>query len=155
VRKLNYFFTYRLAPIECVLHSEYDVLAQSFLLLQEYAITHETLCVKGHQDDDNPYRNLPLPAQTNCNADSLAPTELRSLPNQIRRVPLFPSAKAQLLISGQSVTRNLPSAIRKSYGYHRLLAYCTRFQWSKTIVNSIGWLLSSISKLLQTAQLWL
>jgi hypothetical protein len=29
VRKLNYFFTYRLAPVKCVLHSEYDVLAPS------------------------------------------------------------------------------------------------------------------------------
>jgi hypothetical protein len=52
VRKLNYFFTYRLAPIKCVLHSKYDVLAQAFLLLQEYAITTEILRVKGHQDDD-------------------------------------------------------------------------------------------------------
>jgi hypothetical protein len=43
------------------------------------------------------------------------------------------------LISGQSVTRNLPSAIRKSYSYHRLLVYCTRLQWSKTIVDSIEW----------------
>jgi hypothetical protein len=126
VRKLNYFFTYRLAPVKCVLHSEYDVLAQSFLLLQEYSITPEILHVKGHQDVDNPYHNLPFPAQLNRDAYSLATTELRSLPNQIRRVPLFPSAKARLLISGQSVTRNLPSAIRKSYSYHRLLVYCTR-----------------------------
>jgi hypothetical protein len=137
VRKLNYFFTYRLAPVKCVLHSKYDVLAQSLLLLQEYSITPEILHVKGHQDDDNPYQNLPLPAQLNCDADSLATTELRSLPNQIWRVPLFPFAKAQLLISSQLVTRNLPSAIRKSYSYHRLLVYCTRFQWSKTIVDSI------------------
>jgi hypothetical protein len=48
VRKLNYFFTYRLAPVKCVLHSEYDVLAQSFLLLQEYSITPKILHVKGH-----------------------------------------------------------------------------------------------------------
>jgi hypothetical protein len=65
VRKLNYFFTYRLAPVKCVLHSEYGVLAQSFLLLQEYSITPENLHVKGHQDDDNPYQNLPLLAQLN------------------------------------------------------------------------------------------
>jgi hypothetical protein len=139
VCKLNYFFTYRLAPIKRLLHSEYDVLAQSFLLLQEYAITPEILHVKGHQDDNKPCGHLPLPAQLNCDANSLATTELCSLPNQIRQVPLFPSAKAQLLILGQSVTRNLSNAIPKSYGYHQLLAYCTRFQWTKTIVNSINW----------------
>jgi hypothetical protein len=102
-------------------------------------ITPAILHVKGHQDADNPYQNLPLPAQLHCDADSLARTELRSLPNQIRRVLLFPSAKAQLLISGQSVTRNLQSTIRKSYSYHRLIVYCTWFQWSRTIVDSIIW----------------
>jgi hypothetical protein len=139
VRKLNYFFTYRLAPIKCILHSEYDVLAQSFLLLQEYAITPEILHVKGHQDNKTPYQNLLLPAQLNCDADSLATTELRSLLNQIQRVPRFPSAKAQLLISSQSITRNLPSDIRRSYGYQGLLAYCTWFQWTKSNVDSIDW----------------
>jgi hypothetical protein len=117
LRKLNYFFTYRLAPIKCVLHSEYDVLAQSYLLLQEYLVMPKILHVKGHQDDKTPYCNLTLPAQLNCDAGSLATTELRSLPNLIKRVPIFPSAKVQLLISGKSVTRNIPSAIRRSYSY--------------------------------------
>jgi hypothetical protein len=125
--------------LKCILHSEYDVLAQSFLLLQEYITTPEILHVKGHQDVNTPYRHLPLPAQLNCNTDSLATTELRSLPNQIRRVPLFPPTKAQLLILGQSVTRNSPNAIGRSYGYHRLIAYGTRFQWTKTTVDSIDW----------------
>jgi hypothetical protein len=124
VRKLNYFFTYRPAPIKCVLHSEYDVLAQSYLLLQEYLVTPKILNVKGHQDDKTPYPNLPLPAQLNCDVDSLATTELCLLPNLIKRLPLFPSVKVQLLISGKSVTRNISGAIRWSYGYHPLLAYC-------------------------------
>jgi hypothetical protein len=128
VRKLTYFFTHRLAPIKCVLHSEYDVLAQSFLLLQAYSITPEILHVKGHQDDKTPYVKLPLPAQLNCDADKLATTELRALPNLIRRVPLFPYAKVKLLVAGQSVTRNLPGAIRRSFGYHRLLKYCVQFK---------------------------
>jgi hypothetical protein len=110
VRKLNYFFTYRLATIKCVLHSEY--------LLQEYLVTPKILHVKGHQDHKTPYRNLPLPAQLNCDADSLATTELSLLPNLIKPVPLFPSDKVQLLISGKSVTRNIPRAIRRSYGYY-------------------------------------
>jgi hypothetical protein len=139
VRKLTHFFTYRLAPIKCVLHSEYNVLAQSFLLLQAYSVTPEIFHVKGHQDDKTPYANLPLPAQLNCDADKLATTELRSLPNLIRGVPLFPSANVQLLVAGQSVTRNLPSAIRRSFGYHRLIKYCARFQWTKSTIDSISW----------------
>jgi hypothetical protein len=71
VCKLNYFFTYQLTPIKCMLHSKYDVLAQSFLLLQAYLVTPELLHVKGHQDNKTPYANLPLPAQLNCDADKL------------------------------------------------------------------------------------
>ena len=51
--------------------SEWDCLAQildSLQLLQHMApsIHH----VKGHQDDDTPYEQLPLPAQLNCDADA-------------------------------------------------------------------------------------
>jgi hypothetical protein len=66
-RKLNYFFTYRLAPIKCILHSEYKVLlVKPFLLPQEYTATRQILFVKGHQDDRTPHPILPPPAQLNC-----------------------------------------------------------------------------------------
>jgi hypothetical protein len=76
---------------KCLLHSEYDVLAHSFLLLQEYttatpAIIHVERVTRTTK---SPIPNLPLPAQLNCDADGLATTELRTLPNQIRRAPLF------------------------------------------------------------------
>jgi hypothetical protein len=55
--------------------------------------------MKGHQDNKIPYTSLPLPAQLNVDADSLATNELRDQPNLIHHVPLFPDSKVQLLLA--------------------------------------------------------
>jgi hypothetical protein len=39
IKKLLYFFKYRLAKVKGVLHSEYGVVNQIFCLLQEYTAT--------------------------------------------------------------------------------------------------------------------
>jgi hypothetical protein len=39
IKKVLYFFKYRLAKVKCVLHSEYDAVNQMFRLLQEYTVT--------------------------------------------------------------------------------------------------------------------
>jgi hypothetical protein len=89
----------------------------------EYTVTPEINHVKGHQDNKIPYTSLPLPAQLNVDADSLATNELCDRPNLIHHVPLFPDSKVQLLLSGKSVTRNLSGAIRKHQGYCNLVPY--------------------------------
>jgi hypothetical protein len=114
VKKVSYFSKYRLAPVKCVLQSEYDDVFQAFQafqLLSAYPAQTKILHVKGHQDDKISYANLPLPAQLNVDANQLATRELRERPNLIHQVPLFPSCKVQLLLGGTSVTRNLQGAI--------------------------------------------
>jgi hypothetical protein len=64
----------------------------------------------------------------------------------------FSSAKAQLLVVGQSVTCNLPSAIRRSFGYHCLLRYCLPFNWTQLTVDSLGRLLCCVLWLLPPTQ---
>jgi hypothetical protein len=93
IKKVSYFFKYRLAKVKCVLHSEYGVVNQIFRLLQEHTATPEINHVKGHQDNKIPYVSLPLPAQLNVDADSLATKELHDRPNLIHHVPLFLTAK--------------------------------------------------------------
>jgi hypothetical protein len=140
IKKVSYFFTYRLAPIQCVLHSEYDVVNQIFCLLRAYQSTPAILHVKGHQDSKIPYANLPLPAQLNADADHLATRELRELPNLIRHTPLFPSGQVQLRLSKTFISRNLPGAIRKHQAYRTLLPYLRdRFGWSTAITDSVDW----------------
>ncbi len=140
IKKVNYFFKYRLASIKCVLHSEYDIVHQIFCLLREYQATPAIIHVKGHQDNKIPYANLPLPAQLNVDADCLATRELREHPNLIRHTPLFPTTKVQLLLEGNSVSRNLPGAIRKHHG-RRTLYPCLleRFGWPDAITDSVNW----------------
>jgi hypothetical protein len=71
IKKVTYFFKYRLVSIKCALHSEYDIVYQVFLLC-EYQSAPVILHVKGHQDSKIAYANLPLPAQLNVDADCLA-----------------------------------------------------------------------------------
>ncbi len=131
---------YRLAKVKCVLHSEYDVVNQIFRLLQEYTATPEINHVKGHQDNKIPYVSLPLPAQLNVDADSLATKELHDRPNLIHHVPLFPDSKVQLLLSGTSVTRNLSGAIRKHQGYRNLVPYMLeQYGWTDDVIASVDW----------------
>jgi hypothetical protein len=140
IKKVSYFFKYRLAKVKCVLHSEYDVINQIFRLLQEYTTTPEINHVKGHQDNKIPYVSLPLPAQLNSDANSLATKELHDRPNLIHHVPLFPDSKVQLLLSGTSVTRNLAGAIRKHQGYHNLVPYMLeRYGWTDDVMAFVDW----------------
>jgi hypothetical protein len=138
IKKVSYFFKYRLAKVKCVLHSEYDVVNQVFRLLQEYTATPEINHVKGHQNNKIPYVSLPLPAQLNDDADSLATKELHDRPKLIHHVPLFPDSKVQQLLSGTSVTRNLSGAIRKHQGYRNLVPYMLeRYGWTDNITASV------------------
>ena len=140
IKKVSYFFKYRLAKVKCVLHSEYDVINQIFPLLQEYTATPEINHVKGHQDNKIPYVSLPLPAQLNIDANSLATKELCDRLNLIHHVPLFPDGKVQLLLSGTSVTRNLSGAICKHKGYRNLVPYMLkRYGWTADVTASVDW----------------
>jgi hypothetical protein len=138
IKKVSYFFKYRLAKVKCVLYSEYDVVNQIFRLLQEYTATPEINHVKGHQDNKIPYVSLSLPAQLNVDADSLATKELGDRPDLIYHVPLFPDSKVQLLLSGTSVTRNLSGAIHKHQGYRNLVPYMLeRYGWTADVTASV------------------
>jgi hypothetical protein len=137
IKKVSYIFMYRLAKVKCVLHSEYDVVNQIFCLLQEYTVTPEINHVS-HQDNKIPYTSLPLPAQLNVDADSLATNELYDQPNLIHHVPLFPDSKVKLLLSGTSITRNLSGAIRKHQGYRNLVPYMfERCRWTADVTASV------------------
>jgi hypothetical protein len=105
VFKVNYHLSFRLALAQAALHSKYDVLIAIHKLLKDFPelpdIRHH---VKGHQDNDIDYCDLPLLAQLNCDANVLATHELREYPVTCDHVPLLPSAKVQLTIAGRTVS---------------------------------------------------
>jgi hypothetical protein len=76
VTKVYKLLSFRLAPRQAALHSEFDVLATIHALLNDFPLPREIQHVKGHQDDHKAYKDLHLSAQLNCNADLLATDKL-------------------------------------------------------------------------------
>jgi hypothetical protein len=117
VIKVNKLLSSRLANTQAALHSEFDVLATIHVLLKDFPLPPEIQHVKGHQDDHKAYKDLPLPAQLNCDADVLATKEWANFPTTCTHVPLLPPAKVQLTIGSTTITRKLGPTIRPQ---HRL-----------------------------------
>jgi hypothetical protein len=140
VTKVNELLSFRLAPRQAALHSEFDLLATIHDLLRDFSLTPAISHVKGHQDDHKPYEDLSLPAQLNGDADVLATNELQNYPTTCIHVPPLPPAIVQLTIGGTTVTRKLGPTIRRQHGLGLLKAYMhERFQWTNGMVVSINW----------------
>jgi hypothetical protein len=92
--------------MQAALHSKFDVLTTIHDLLKDFSIPLTISHVKGHQDNNKPYEDLPLPAQLNCDTDVLATHELQNYSTTCIHVPLLPPASVQVTIEGgTTVTR--------------------------------------------------
>jgi hypothetical protein len=140
VTKVNKFLLFRLASTQAALHSEFDVLATIHDLLNNFPIPPTISHVKGHQDNNKPYEDLPLPAQLNCDADVLTTHELQNYPTTCIHVPLLPPASVQLTIGGTTITRKLGPTIQCQHGLGLLKAYMQkRSQRTNDMVVSVNW----------------
>jgi hypothetical protein len=96
--------------------------------------------VRSHQDKAIPVDDLPEEVQLNVEADRLA-TEFLEDSEYQGRAGLFPSAKCQLLLGGETVTRKVPNAIRFQAGAGPIRKYLMkRNQWCETTLDSIDWM---------------
>jgi hypothetical protein len=112
-----------LVSTQAALHSEFDVLATIHDLLKDFSIPPTISHVKGHQDNNKLYEDLPLPAQLNSDANVLATHELQNYPTTCIHVPLLPPVSVQLTIGGTTVTRKLGPTIGRQHGLGLLKAY--------------------------------
>jgi hypothetical protein len=94
------------------LASEWDILSVILDLIPQLPVQPAVQHVKGHQDKEAPVPTLPLPAQLNCEADSLATEALIAIPSPISQCLVFPSAVCQLDVSMGTVTRKVQSSLR-------------------------------------------
>jgi hypothetical protein len=95
--------------------------------------------VKSHQDDSIQIEDLPLAVRLNVEADRLA-TEYLETSEYQGHAPLFPSAKCQLVIDGDTISRKMPNAIRFKAGAGPLQDYLrTRNSWTQDVLDSIAW----------------
>jgi exonuclease III len=122
------------------LRAEWDVESVILDMYRELGLHFNFKHVKSHQDDDTPSSNLSLECRLNVEADRLATEYMQEDHTRRPIVALFPSAKAQLLIQGASVTRKIPQAIRFAAGCKDIQQYLReRNTWSENTLDDINW----------------
>ena len=88
------------------LRSEFDVTEQIYNTKASRKVKPTYVWLKGHQDDNEQYDDLPLEAQLNLDADELAGLFQQRSGMSRPIVHMMPSCPAMLLIRGISVTSN-------------------------------------------------
>ena len=96
--------------------------------------------VKGHQDDTVEFQRLPLLAQLNVEADSLATEFQTTFGGDRPFVILSPRVGALLQFQSGTVTSNYASALRSESGRAPLQEHIQqRNEWSSSTMTSIHW----------------
>jgi hypothetical protein len=122
------------------LRAEWDIESVILQVYHELSIPFSFLHVYSHQDDAATVDSLPLAVRLNIEADKLATVFMQEDTTRRPIATLFPSAKAQLIIKGKSVTRKLPFAIRYEAGSIGIRKYLKdRNSWTERTLNDIHW----------------
>ena len=119
---------------------EWDILQDIQTYLLQFNIC-KIRHIKGHQDQNTAYEDLPLLAQLNCDADEQATQYISHHPDiEYRYVPLIPSNGAQLNLQDGTITSNIKQALRHAHTMIPLRhALCQKFEWNLHTFNDINW----------------
>jgi len=124
--------------------SEWDVLAEIRTAMRELSQTEQPTMdhIKGHQDRDTPYDDLPLRAQLNCDADGLADEYYRDdmiVPN-FQNVPIMPTSGCQLNLAKGTITHDIKIQLNLARSVPPLQTMmCAKHGWSEDIFHDIDW----------------
>jgi hypothetical protein len=87
--------------------------------------------VKGHQDDDDQYENLPIESQLNIDCDAAAKLHLKEGTRLDGDAPPTAGMKATLYLGGHVVTTDLNEQILKAGNSRKMLEYAAdKFGWT-------------------------
>jgi hypothetical protein len=87
--------------------------------------------VKGHQDDDDQYENLPIESQLNIDCDAAAKLHLKEGTRPDGDAPPTAGMKATLYLGGHVVTTDLNEQILKAGNSRKMLEYAAdKFGWT-------------------------
>jgi len=87
--------------------------------------------VKGHQDDDDEYENLPIESQLNIDCDAAAKLHLKEGTRLDGDAPPTAGMKATLYLGGHVVTTDLNEQILKAGNSRKMLEYAAdKFGWT-------------------------
>jgi hypothetical protein len=119
---------------------EWDILSVILEYIPKLPFPPSVKHVKGHQDQEAPVVTLPLPAQLNCEADALATTALRAIPEPIPQSLVFPSAACQLDVADATISRKVQASLRFSATEPAMLQYIKdRNNWDDETYASVSW----------------
>lgn len=124
------------------LAAEWDIVNEIVVNLRLLEHPPEIRHIKGHQDQHKPYDQLPLHAQLNCDADTLANESLRLRDPRLdcSRVPLLPHAGAQLHLPQGTITGKIKKPIIKASRGPALLEHIrTTNGWDHTTLDLVDW----------------
>ena len=139
IKKLRRLRTYPIAIHRAVLDSDWDVLQALHAKLQAFPTYPSINHVTSHQDNHKPVDQLPLPAQLNVEADTMATAGLQAA-QPTPHVTFDPTCQASLVVRGATCTGDIKPAIRASHHLQPLLTYYNqRFEWSQQTSETIDW----------------
>jgi hypothetical protein len=105
LKKHASFRNFDLAQFSSALHSEWDALISVYNLMDRFPKLPVLQHVLGHQDTDLDYSDLPLDAQMDAQANSLATMELNEFSTPMLSIPFDPESRVMFSIDGTTVTR--------------------------------------------------
>lgn len=123
------------------LFSKIDVEMQ---IIDTLTIMNTTACkfahVKGHQDDNIPFKNLSWPAKMNVYCDQLATKELNSISTPSGEVSLLPASRVMLMINNTTITHHIPTQIRRYWSSKAREEYLrNKHKWNYTTFDLVDW----------------
>ena len=126
--------------IRCKLGPDYDIITELRANIAACNLHLKPRHVKGHQDRDKSYEELPFEAQMNCDCDEAAGAHMRCPPEGLEpqpTAPFFPSSKAGLRIDGKLITSNVGKHVRLKREGTKL---------RQRIISKEGWIDSDFDK---------
>ena len=140
ITKVNQALQYDTPYPNVLMDSDYDLVDEVVHAVRQANIVPKFAHVLGHQDDRTDFSDLDLLSQLNIEADRLAGVFRQANPECRPYVPRLSHNRAQLHLSGETITRQYRSAIRYQKTAPILESYMRkRFSWSQTTLLSVDW----------------
>jgi hypothetical protein len=111
ITKVNQAIAYETPYPSVTLDPAYDLIEEVVQTVRLASLDATFAHVLGHQDSSTSVANLDLPSQLNVEADHLAGVFRQANPTPRTHVPRLSSNRAQLHLSGHTITRKYRSAI--------------------------------------------
>ena len=124
-----------------VLQLDNDIALELKTRIQSSPVTVKIYHVKGHQDNDKPYHQLPLEAQLNCDMDDKVGQFLDDNGQQCEKYPVFAAQKYTLRIKGVVTPNHAPSKLIASYNEDAWKLHAKkRLGIDPAVIRKIDWL---------------